>query len=150
MKNQGHVKFVKKNNEVFVEVSDSFQSEYDVSTGDVSVASHGNTEYTGEVKPWGINHFFGLDDADTNKAVEIALYGAGGTAAASAIISMTGAGTIAAPALAVLSAFLATSAGLLSNANSGHGTVIKVHYVYTGVSWAQVDGQFEDDNGWPL
>lgn len=147
---QGLVDFSKKNRSVTVSVTEKFRSKHNLSGGDFSTLQHGDTGYKMKSDWWGANHYFEMNDAQTNKAIEMAIAGSAASAIGAYIATVTGAGSLAAPVLTLLAGLLGGAAGYLSNANNGHGIVIKVHHVYSGPGYAEVDGQFENDNGWPL
>jgi len=147
---QGLVDFSKKNGSVTVSVTEKFRSKHNLTGGDFSTLHHGETGYEMKSDWWGANHYFEMNDAQTNKAIEMAIAGSAASAIGAYIATTTGAGSLAAPVLTLLAGLLGGAAGYLSNANNGHGVVIKVHHVYAGPGYAEVDGQFENDNGWPL
>ncbi|SDE03958.1 hypothetical protein [Natrinema hispanicum] len=131
------------------ELYPSYDTDSDVGIASSHCGSGGKNDFEAKLISVPPKYNFYIDDQATSELVEIAIYGAGATAALTFLLTITGAGSVPAAVTGLISSLLGTSAALLSNENEGDGVIIRVNYIPPSGTWAEVDSQCHPDGGIP-
>lgn len=137
LNDDGYINYSEEDSTIQVELTRKAESKFGSESKDIGVFHHGVNDFDVKsasfTRPYDRYDFF-IDNDVSREVVNILTVGAGASAALSAILAVTGAGAVPAAVSAILSAFLATAAGLIGNNNEGHGVRISVYNVPTSIS----------------